>query len=271
MAEHKKVLWTDDFILAISKGDIPGHRIMRGLGERDAIQITAAGEDMWRGNELSAVPAALGSHTFIPRPADAGEQMTLICENAGDALGGIGVRSVEFHYIDDVGDEQEEFIETDGLTGVDTVATNIRFIQEVHSTAVGSNTAAVGNIRIYRKSDASRVYSMIYAGTNMSIVPHRMVPKDKTLHLRTWTGSESSSQKQIRLRLRFDADNNTPPVLLPDVFLLKSGMALNSSSATVDLGYTVPAFSVVKVSAWVVLANGEAACHWWGVLVDDDT
>ncbi len=258
-----------EFILEIQKGNVPGHRIMRSLGERDSIQTGLAGEDVWRGNELSATPSALASHTFIPRPADAGEQMTIVCEDPLDNSGGTGIQAIEIHYLDANGDEQDEVVVTNGVGLVDTVATDIRFIQELHATAVGSNTVAVDNCRIFKKGDATLVYSMIAQGTNMSMVPHKMVPRGKTLYLKRWKGSEATSQKQMRLRLRFDADNELPPVLMPDVFLVKSSMALNGSGVSLDLGYTVPALAVVKVSAWAIQANSEVAVHWWGVLVDD--
>jgi len=258
-----------DFIIEIQKGNVPGHRIMRSLGERDSIQTTLAGEDVWRGNELSSTPAALGSHLFIPRPAAAGEQMTIVCEDPLDNSEGTGIQAIELHYLDALGDEQDETVATNGTGLVDTVATDIRFIQEMHATAVGANTAAVDNCRIFRKTDNTRVYSMISQGTNMSMVPHKMVPRGKTLHLRTWVGSEATSNKQVRLRLRADADNDVPPVVMTDVFLLKSVMALNGSSVSLNLGYTIPALTVVKVSAWTQTVNAEVAVHWWGILVDD--
>ena len=258
-----------DYFVQVARGLVPGHSIMRSLGERDAIQTTANGEDVWRGNELSAVPAALGSHLFIPRPADVGEQMTVVCQNAGDAAAGIGIQAIELHYLDAAGDAQEEVIVTAGLTLVDTDATDIRFVQELHATAVGSNTVAVDNCRIFRKTDNTRVYSMISQGTNMSMVPHKMVPRNHTLHLHTWVGSEATSNKQVRLRLRADADNEFPPALMPDVFLLKSVMALNGSGVRQKLGYTIPALSVVKVSAWTETINAEVAVHWWGVLIEN--
>lgn len=271
-AHGLKTIWKDDFILAISKGDVPGHRIMRGLGERNSIQTGTMGEDVWRGNELSNVPAALGSHTIIPRPAEAGEQMTIISENDADnGATATGVTDIRIYYLDNAGLEQNEDKEINGQTGVDTVATNIRFIQDIHATARGANTVAEGNIRIYRKSDPTRVYSMIYAGTNKAMVPHKMVPFGKTLHLRNWLGSEATSNKQVRMRLRSDCDPyEHPSTLQSDVFLILSPMALNSSGIAQDLGYAIPAFAVVKASAWTETLNAEVAVHWWGILVDDD-
>jgi len=45
---------TDDWLMRVQMGLVTGHKVMRGMGEREAIGTTATGEDLWRGNELSA-------------------------------------------------------------------------------------------------------------------------------------------------------------------------------------------------------------------------
>jgi hypothetical protein len=258
-----------DFIHEVQRGNIPGQVILRGLGERDSIGTTANGEDLWRGNELSATPAALGSHTTIPAPADAGEQMTLVSENAADAAAGTGARTIDISYLDAAGDEQSETVTMNGITQVDTVATDIRFVQDMQVKTVGSNGASVGNIRIFRESDESRVYNMIREGGNQSLVPHKMVPRAKTLHLRRWLCSEASNAKRCHMRLRADCDNEHPPVRQAGVFLFKSTVALDSAAVPMDLAYSIPALSIVKVSGQADVSGAELAVHWWGVLVDD--
>jgi len=259
-----------DFILEVVKGNVPGHRIMRGLGERDSIATTASGEDLWRGNELNATPSAPGSHTFIPRPADAGEQMTVISESAADNGGSAtGALTIRLSYLDGSGDEQSEDITMNGQTAVDTASSDIRFVQDMDVLTVGANTVAEGNIRIYEKAVDTNVYSMIAAGGNKSLVPHKMVPNGKTLILQEWMAGELSANKRCRVRLRADCTNAVPPVRQASVYLFKSVMALNSSIGQMPLAYKIPALSVVKASAWAETAAAEISVHWWGVLVDD--
>ncbi len=261
---------TVDTIAEIAKGNVAGVKIMRGLGERDSIQTTAQGEDIWRGNELSATPSALASHVSIPIPADAGEQMTLVSENDADnGASATGALTVVVSYLDAAGDEQEEEVTLDGTTQVDTVAEDIRFVQDIQVSSVGSNGVAEGHIRIFKESDETLVYSMIAAGGNQSLVPHKMVPRAKTLCLWRWMGSEASKSKRCRIRLRADCTNMVPPVRQAGVFLFKSVMALDGSGLPMELAYTIPAFSIVKVSAWAEVAGAEIGTHWWGILVDD--
>lgn len=259
-----------DYMTEVQAGNIPGHRIMRGLGEREAIQVTAAGEDIWRGNELSATPQAPGSHISVPVPAEAGERMTLVSESDADnGATDTGIQTLVMSYVDGLGDEQAEIVTMNGTTQVDTGATNVRFVQDLQALAVGSGGVAAGNIRIFRATDETRVYSMIAAGGNQSLVPHKMVPRGKTLQLKKWIPTEASFQKRVFVRLRADCNNAVPPVRQAGVFLFKSTMGLNSSGSLADLAYAVPALSVVKVSAWALSVSAEIAVHWWGVLVDD--
>ncbi len=257
------------FDVMVQMGLVPGHKILRGMGERNDIGTTVTGEDIWLGNDLSNTPAALASTTTIPRPADAGEQMSLISESAEDGAGSsTGALTVRVVYIDAAGDEQSTDVTMNGTTAVDLTPSDVRFVQEIHSVTTGSNKAAAGNIRIYKTSDATLVYSMIAAGGNMSLVPHRMVPAGKTLYLRFWLGTEVRGKRDF-VRLRADCDNAVPPVRQPDVFLFKSTIGVNKSGVAFPLAYTIPALCVVKASAFAVNTAGEASVHWWGILKDD--
>ena len=256
-----------DFLLDVSMGRVTGHRIMRGLGERESIQTTAGGEDLWRGNELSPAPT---SHLVIPTPAAAGERMALDSESDADNGGTVtGALTVRVNYLDAAGDEQIEVVTMNGQTAVNTDATDIRFVQDLQVETVGSGGVAAGDIFIHKSGTAGLVYSMIAAGGNQSLVPHKMVPRGKTLHLRNWVASEMSQTKRTIIRLRADCSNTSPPVRQANVFLFKSTVMLDGSAAQMPLAYAIPALSIVKASAWSATAGADCAVHWWGILVDE--
>ena len=97
----------DDYIKRVANGEVSGQKIMRGLGERESIQGTATGEDIWRGNELSSTPSAPASTTTIPIPSSAGEQMTVISESTLDnGVGVTGALTIMIDYLDATGTEQ---------------------------------------------------------------------------------------------------------------------------------------------------------------------
>jgi hypothetical protein len=253
--------------LATSAGFIAGVKIMSAMGEREAMSTTSQGEDIWRGNELSAVPSAPASTTTIPTPADAGEQMTFISENDADnGATATGVLTLRMEYLDASGDEQTEDITMNGTTGVNTTATDIRFINDLYSLTVGSNGVAEGNIRVYKTGADTLVYNMIHIGGNKSLVPHRMVPLGKALIIKSWHAEEAQGRR-VAVRVRSTDMNGT---LIPGVFCFKGTTYLKqTTSGEISSNTKIPALSIVKISGWAAQAGAEVGCCWWGTLVDD--
>jgi hypothetical protein len=263
---HSGVLMVTDPQTDTADGKVSGHTIMSAMGERESISTTTQGEDIWRGNELSATPSAPASTTTIPTPAGAGEQMTFISEsNADNGATATGVLTLRMEYLDASGDEQTEDITMNGTTGVDTVATDIRFINDLYSLTVGSNGVAEGNIRVYKKTDDTLVYNMIHVGGNKSLVPHRMVPSGKALILKGWHVEEAQN-KRVNVRIRSTDMNG---LLISGVFCFKgTSYVKQTASGELALNIKIPALSIVKISGWAAIAGAEVGCGWWGILVD---
>jgi hypothetical protein len=252
----------NDYATQVALGLVTGVRRWSALGEREAIGVTVSGEDIWRGNELSPSPT---DDNVIPTPASAGTLMSVVSEDTNDNLTGTGVQQVDIKYIDPTGTEVELTINMNGTTPVDT-GIPMRFINDFHSQVVGSGGVAAGHIKVYATADNGLVYNMIAEGGNKSLVPHRMIPAGKTLILKGWSASEAAG-KRVAFRLRStDHDGG----ILPMTFLFKGTVYLNASaSGELELGDTIPEFSIVKVSGWATAINAEAGCGWWGYLVDD--
>ena len=247
---------TNDSNLEIAKGNTDGHSVMSAMGERPSMSTTAQGEDIWR-----------GAATTIPTPAAAGEQMTFVSsDDADNGATATGVLTVKMHYLDNTGAEQEETITMNGDTEVDTVATNIRFVQDIYALTVGSNGVAEGNIIVYKKGVAATIYNLIALGGNKSLVPHRMVPLGKILILKGWHAEEAQN-KRVNFRIRSTDMNG---ILISGVFCFKDVTYLkNMASGELKLNVNIPALSIVKVSGWCAIAGAEGSCGWWGVLIDN--
>jgi hypothetical protein len=245
-----------DYFLEVAKGNVTGHTFMTAMGERESMGTTASGEDIWR-----------GTATSIPTPADAGVQMDVVSTSAEDGAGGsTGVLTLSVHYLDAVGDEQEEIVTMNGTTPVPLNAANVRFVNDIHALTVGSNGVAVGVIDIYLQGSATTIYNMIDAGGNQSLVPHRMVPRAKTLYLQHWHATEAQN-KRVALRIR-STDHNG--VLIPGVFIFKDTTYIRlAATGPMPLHTVIPALSIVKVSGWAAVSGAESSCGWGGVLVDD--
>ena len=251
-----------DFFTEVVKGNVAGHSIMSGMGEFESGNVDAAGEDVCRWEDV-------GGPARLPQPAPAGEQMTFISSSTADnGATATGVLTVKMHYLDATGAEQVETITMNGTTGVNSVATDIRFVQDIYALTVGSNGVAEGNITCYKTGGAiaTDLYQFIVLGGNKSLVPHRMVPLGKTLILKGWSASEAGI-KRCAFRIR---STDMYGVLISGVFCFKDTIYLEgNTSGELSLNVKVPALSVVKISGWSDEIASEGSASWWGILVDD--
>jgi len=253
---------TKDFRSSVAAGKVPGWTIMNAMGEWEDGSVDAAGEDCCRWDDISG-PARLTT------PSDAGVQMSVVSDNTNDKAANNGVASLRIEYIDVNGAEQTEDITTNGTTVVNTVATDIIFVNDMYTLTVGGNGVARGNIGIYLfgGSIAADLYQMIAKGGNKSLVPHRMVPANKTLLLQTWH-TEVSTNDRCAMKIRSTDMNG---VLIPGVFCFKDVAYVSKAvSGELDLrGTAIPATSIVKVSHWDDQAGSDGSCGWWGYLVEN--
>jgi len=251
---------TSEYRKDVMSGHVPGVTVMSAMGEWEGGAIDVDGEDCCRWDDA-------GGPARLPTPSASGEQMTVISDNNKDGAGTqTGVLTIRIHYLDATGAEQTEDITMNGTTGVNTVATDIRFINDMYALTVGSSGVSDGNISIYKQggSIANDLYSLIGKGGNKSLVPHRMVPLGKTLYLMGWH-AEVSSNDRCAIRIR---STDMYGSIISGVFCFK-GVAYIAkfASGELDLHATpVPELSIVKVSHWDDQAGSEGSCGWWGYL-----
>lgn len=231
------------------------------IGERSTVQIVANGSDVWYGVDTS-----------ITIPPSGGEQMQIFSNDINDTAGGSGVQEIMIHYLDSNGVEQTETKATNG-GAVDTTTTDMRFIQDVHATKVGSNGVAEGNIDIRSKATPGNIFNMLLAGGNMSLTINKMVPAGKTLYITHWHASASGKQSVV-MRLRSTDhhgnlyDGNNP------VFIFKDSVYLEDASFVRewedDELFPIPELSIVKVSVWASQAGADVSAGWSGRLEDNE-
>lgn len=256
------------FQLEVAKGNVVGTRGLKQHGERENLANVVNGSDIWR-----------GTATTVPIPSSSGEQMTIVSSDPGDDLTGIGVQKVHIEYLDTSGLPQVEVVELDGTNPVNTVATNITFVNAIHTTQVGSNGVAAGNITIYKFGDVATVYNMITIGGNMSLTTNYKVPSNKTLYLSNWEASVSGSAKRATVRLRAtsrDSQNddgvvyngNNPAFLFIDTLNLSEAVGFIEFSPFLK----IPSGSIIKVTAWADSGGGSGgyvSSAFNGYLIDN--
>lgn len=234
---------------------------LEAAGFRSSISNATNGDDIWT-----------GTATTLPIPPSAGQQMSVVSTSASDGVGGTGVRTLDIHYIDANGLEQSENITMNGVAAVNTVATNIRFVQEIHTLTVGTNLAAVGAITIFQIGVPGTVYSQIIAGMNMALNTARMVPAGKVLVIRSFnaSGGASAGGKSADIRLRATTHHGIIlPVTPNPVFILEDNfLAFNSGTQRVyEPPIIIPALAVVKCTAFATVGGADVQASWKGVLV----
>lgn len=243
----------------IARGKIANMSDFSGMGERNHIEISVNGVDLWGGTTTSPMlPNQLG-----------GERMVLTSASHDDRLNGTGVQKVEIDYLDAAGNEQYETTNLNGTAWVRTVGTNLRFINAIHSTQVGCGTVASGDISIFAEGTIGSVYNMISIGANMSLSAQKMVPLGKTLYLHEWSCSAMeqsvSNRLSARIKLRTTSIHGTRVL---NTFLFTDTAQLNNSvyNKIFSIPKLVPSLSIIKVTAWVNGTAIYAAASWGGSL-----
>lgn len=224
-----------------------------GFGEKD-ISGVSNNIDIWD-----------GPTDVQPEPDTGGHALFVKSDAATDTLAGVGIQSVEIHYLDTAGVEQSVSADLAGVAEVDTGVTDCMFVQETHATAVGSTTVAVGNVDTLAGTGGA-VTSRILPAGNKSMSTMKQVPAGKKLILTGWFGSGVATTVKIaNIRLRASSHH---AVSLPGVYhFLSNARVKDFSSPFIPITYEIPAFAVVKISAWTD-GTIELSAQWNGYLED---
>lgn len=231
---------------------------LSGFGYRLNVSPAINGNDIWP-----------GIATTLPIPADIGEQMSIVSTSSSDSSSGTGARIIQIDYLDNNGDPNQETITMNGTTTVNTLASNIRFVQEINVIDAGSNLLALGTITIFKTGTPTQIYSQIQSGTNQSLNASRMVPKGKILLITQFncSGAASSASRFIDVRLRITSHGGT---LLPKLFHFADNFFVsnNGTNRRYDYPLVVPSLGIVKCTSYVSVSGGDVQTSWQGILVN---
>lgn len=112
-------------------------------------------------------------------------QRSIASANANDTAGGTGARTVIITYFDQTGaGPYTELITLNGTTGVNTVNTNVCFIEKIVVDTVGSSGSNTGIITLYSSINKGGVaIGTIGATDNQTYWAHHYVPLGKTINV----------------------------------------------------------------------------------------
>ena len=122
----------------------------------------------------------------------AAQQMALSSASANDTLAGTGCQKVQVHYLDNGYHPQSEIISLNGVTAVNTVATNILRINLLHCIQVGSGGTAAGAISL-KNVTGTVTYDIISAGFADARQSIYTVPAGMYGYVSHWQASRGSA------------------------------------------------------------------------------
>ena len=248
--------YPSDFMAEVGKGNIAGHKVYTIPGRKDSLSTSVL-------DDITQIPGT----TVTPRPG--GIQLELVSSSAADdgSPVGTGAQTVDIHYLDSSGDEQEETVTMNGLGAVTTLATDIADVQWLHTRAVGANGVAVGNISLQGVGGGT-VYEYLAAGGNQSLSGRYAIPNGKTGYIVGWMCSAIVKQIDFRLRATVERHDRA---LVSNVFLFQDAVVLvDAPSGFITMPYPAcPAGSVVKISGISAAAGGNAGGSFQIMLVDN--
>jgi hypothetical protein len=177
-----------------------------------------------------------GSTLLVP-PAP-GVQMSIVSNSANDAAAGTGARTIVIEYLDGNLDFSFELITLNGTTPVNTIATDIRWVQAMHVATAGSGGKAAGQIDLNYNGNT---YSRIITNERTSHSSLRRVPRNKKLFITSiYAGSDSgSSASRVLVELLLTQINGLDQQET-GLFYSQAGIALQDNSTTLSLNMPLP-------------------------------
>tara|TARA_R110001606_G_scaffold74779_1_gene173427 strand:- start:20289 stop:21131 length:843 start_codon:yes stop_codon:yes gene_type:complete len=269
--------------LSTSKKGDTSHELVTRL---DRLPVDNINNDIARGNVQgarafssfgSASVQGAGSKTIVssnatfPDPFISGVQFSFRSTSGNDFdNGSIGIRSIEIHYLDNELAEQTEIISLTGASLVNSVATDIRFINDMHVYTFGSGSAGIvkghaqGNITAEYQGT---VYAKIGINQRLQKSSARMVPKGKKLFVADTTVGSTSGSADARCTFTLVANKyNSKLFDNPFLFMPINAMSTQDNSVLFTLPVplefpegTVVAFEFSRDKTCTV----EAAFHGW--------
>lgn len=238
----------------IAEGQVPNHIGVTQLGYNGDVDNVR--EDLWE----------LGGVYVFPTTSI---QMKIVSSSVNDAAAGTGARTADIHYLDTNYDEQFETITLNGTTPVNTVATNILRVNDIHVMSVGSLGVSDGNLSLTNTA-GTITYGYIAASGNASRQAIYTVPNGKAFYIAELNVGVGSAAGNRFAEFSLRATTSREHELTPGVFHFKALIAIQDNA--ISIPFCVPlkcvAYSDIKISVVSDAVSSNAICagHFRGWL-----
>jgi hypothetical protein len=211
----------------------------------------ASGFEFGQVTLASLTEVILRKATYTEQTSNA--QRSIKSSNANDTAAGTGIRTVQITYYTVTGTGPfTETLTLNGITGVNTVATNICYIDKMTALTVGSGNAAAGNVTMQSATAGGGVViKQISTGDLQSFDAVHYVAAGTTLYISSIStghnGTTVGSGAVYRIRKQTLNASNVPLIQVSDF------VRLYGQSSTVSRLYQAPIIVVgpAKLELWI--------------------
>lgn len=206
-------------------------------------QFSAYGYNVIAGRSVGYVAAAtLNAPTNViatvyTQQASA-TQRSLVSSSASDASAGTGARTVVINYLDSNMVSKQDTVTLNGLTAVNTNATDIQFIETMTVASCGSNLANVGTVSLFSgTAGTGSAFASIAIGDNATFYCHHYIPAGVNCYVMKHTGSATLSSGRTYMVQMGDPRTTAPILQVGDII---SHLAGGSEDHDYDVPLVIP-------------------------------
>lgn len=253
IVDYNYRLPVDNIMIDISRGRVAGAKPYGSYGKRTT-----------SGAETNHVIWPDGTFAI---PPSAGVQMSIQSTSANDAAAGTNIRQIEIHYLDVNLAEQSEIVTLNGITPVNTTATDIRFINCMHVHTYGTTPYAAGDITA---EYTATVYSIISTSELRCSSSARMIPANKVCYVAGAVGGSVSGTAAAGVFMQLVATElDTTQYVDPMILFPHAGIGMQDTSVAYTFPTPLP-FSAGTVVALSLTTDKAATVggSWFGWLED---
>lgn len=199
---------------------------------------------------------AVRATTYTAQGSNA--QRSVKSSSASDTAAGTGAQKVTINFLDTTFTLQSETVTLNGTTAVNTVSTNIAFIESMVVSQVGSGGGNVGTISILTGTAGSgTTWGSIAASDNQTFWAHHYVPAGVTCYLLGFLGGGTVVAGQTNLNHFGNPSVSNIPELQIGVTLIH--LAASSNEHVFEVPLAVPGPDLILITERPTAATASTA------------
>lgn len=183
--------------------------------------------------------------TYSPQGANA--QRSINSTSANDTSLGTGARTVTINYLNTSFVLKSETVTLNGTAGVNTVNTDIAYIENIQVASVGSGGGNAGAIQVWTGLAATgSIWGSIAASDNQTFWAHHYVPTGVSCYILNLTGGATVVAGQTNI----NHSGNPGSTNIPQLQI--GATIIHTAAGTWDHDYEVPLVVTGPDLVWVV-------------------